>query len=287
MGSKFTTAKARFACGLLAAISSGSVLAQASTPAQALLTDTFVFNLGSFVVNNDLSARLDGQSTQNPEYDFDKTFGRDADATRVRLDGLWRITPAHHLRFMYFSNARKASKVIDRDFIWGDYTFQVGGQVDTEYDNQTGALIYEWAFMRDPNYELAATLGVHYSKTTLKLSGSAIVTTPGGGPTPVQAVSRSDSVPAPLPVLGLRFGWAVAPNWHIDAEGQFFKINYEGIDGSWADLRLGATWMFSRNFGLGLGYNRFTARTDVSKNNFNGTLKTGYSGLQAYLTGSF
>jgi hypothetical protein len=287
MGSKFTTAKAAsLACGLIAAASSGSALAQATTPAQALLTDSFVFSLGTFVVNNNLSARLNGQA-QNPEYDFDKTFGRDDDATRVRLDGLWRISPAHHLRFMYFDNARNTSKVIDNDFMWGDYTFQVGGRVDSEFEQQTSALIYEWAFMRAPDYELAASLGVHYSKTTIKLSGSATVTGPGGSQTPVQAVTRSDSVPAPLPVIGLRAGWAFAPNWHLDVEGQLFKVNIDGIDGNWSDVRIGGTWMFSRNFGVGLGYNRFTMRTDVSKNNFNGTLKAGYSGLQAYLTGSF
>jgi hypothetical protein len=286
MGSSVTIRKAgSLACGLLAAASSGAVFAQ--TPAQALLSDSFVVNVGTFVVNTDLTGRLDGRSSQNPEVDFDKTFGKDNDATRFRLDGLWRITPAHHLRFMYFDNTRKASKVIDQQIKWGDYTFQVGGQVDTEIKSDTSALIYEYAFMRSPNYELAGTLGIHYSKTSLKLSGSATITDANGNVSPVQAASRADSVAAPLPVIGLRYGWAFAPNWHLDAEGQLFKVNVEGVDGSWSDVRVSTTWMFSRNFGVGLGYNRWYTRADVSKDNFNGNLKVGYAGLQAYLTGSF
>ena len=35
--------------------------------------------------------------------------------------------------------------------------------------------------------------------------------------------------------------------------------------GYWTDLRVGATWMFSRNFGVGLGYNWFGTRVDVEK----------------------
>ena len=45
--------------------------------------------------------------------------------------------------------------------------------------------------------------------------------------------------------------------------------------------------MFTRNFGAGLGYNRWVTNVDVSRDNFNGSARFGYSGLQAYLTGTF
>ena len=99
--------------------------------------------------------------------------------------------------------------------------------------------------------------------------------------------TKSSSLPAPLPVIGLRGGWVVAPQWYLDAQATFFKVNVDGYDGHWADLRLGATWMFSRHMGVGLGYNRFTTRVDVNRSDFNGRLNFGYSGVQAYLTGSF
>ena len=41
------------------------------------------------------------------------------------------------------------------------------------------------------------------------------------------------------------------------------------------------------NFGLGLGVNGFTSNVKVSKDNFDGRLKTGYSGLQLFVTGAF
>lgn len=79
----------------------------------------------------------------------------------------------------------------------------------------------------------------------------------------------------------------VAQDWYLDAQGQIFKVKVDGYDGNWSDIRLAATWMFHRNFGLGLGVNRFSTKVDVDRPNFDGKLSIGYNGVQAFLTGSF
>jgi hypothetical protein len=269
-------------CSLLAASVAGPALAQTTAPAQALLDNKFVVSLGAFVVSTDVTARLNGASATNPDVDFDKTFGEPSDATRVRADALWRITPTHHMRFMYFNNEQTRSRVLDQDVQWGDYTFAQGSSVEAEAKSTIYELAYEYAFMRQPAYEVAATFGVHYSDVSLRLSGAATI-----NGTPVSFASKEASTPLPLPVIGLRAGWVVAPQWYIDAQAQFFKVKYGDYDGSLSDLRVGATWMFSRNVGLGLGYNRFYTKVDVSRDTFDGRLKFGYSGLQAFMTGTF
>ena len=274
-------------CGACAAGAVGSALAQATTPAQALLANNWVFNLGGFVVNSDLKANLNGQSSQNPEVDFDETFDRGSDATRVRADLLWRITPAHHLRLMYFDNSNERSKVLADPVKWGDYTFQAGSNVNFKHEMEVIELSYEYAFMRQPTYEISASLGVHYTETTIQLDGTAIITNPDGTTRTESRASKNTSVAAPLPVIGLRGAWAVAPQWVLDAQVQYFGLSFDEYDGSWSDVRLGATWMFSQNFGVGLGYNYFSSKLDVDKASFNGRLKLSYYGLQAYLTGSF
>ncbi len=271
-----------FVFGALGCGAAGSAFAQSASPAQALLDDRFVFNLGAFVMQTDVTARLNGQSTTNPDVDFDKTFGKPNDATRVRADALWRITPTHHARFMYFNNSQTRSRVLSEDVVWGDYTFAAGSGVEASTKFSIAEFAYEYAFMRQPSYEVAGTFGIHYTDISLKLSGNATV-----NGTPVSGATKEASAPAPLPVIGLRAGWVVAPQWYVEAQAQFFKVNVNGVDGSLSDLRLGATYMFNRNFGLGMGYNRFYTKVDVSKDTFDGRLKFGYSGLQAYLTSTF
>ena len=46
------------------------------------------------------------------------------------------------------------------------------------------------------------------------------------------------------------------------------KVN--GVDGRLSELGARATWMFSDNFGLGLGYSKYTSTYDVSRHSFDG-----------------
>jgi hypothetical protein len=271
---------------LLAAVTAAPALAQST--AQGLLDNRFVFNAGVFVHTTKTKASLNGQAAQNPEIDFDKTFGKADDSSRARLDALWRITPRHHVRIMYFDNSNTYSRVLAEDVPWGDYIFKAGTSAKYENQFKVWELAYEYAFVRAPSYEVAATLGAHVTDISLKLSGRADVLDPDGNVISTEFSTRSGDATAPLPVIGIRAGWVVAPQWYLDAQAQIFKVKINEFDGNWSDLRVGATWMFHRNFGIGLGYNRFSTRLDISKKpEFDGQLKLGYSGLQAYLTGTF
>jgi len=282
-----------FAASLIAVLvaTSGSTPARADSPAADLLNDRFVIAVGGFVVTSKIDGSLLGSANTNDQkINFDKQFGTDAEQTRWRGEVLWRITPTQGLRFSYFNNNVQSTRTIEQDLPWGDYTFKAGAPVTAEIKFRVYELEYEFAFLRRRNYEIVATAGIHLDDLTLKLSGNASlsVDTPSG---PVEQTAtfttKSNSVPAPLPVLGFRADWAVSPHVYLDASGQIFSISYQGIDGNWSELRAGATWMFSRHFGAGIGYDRFATHVDVSKVSFNGRLNFGYQGLLIYLTGGF
>ena len=274
------------ACGLFAGVV-GSVRAQSSAPAQALLDDQFIGTIGVFILNTKLKASVNGGTRQNPEIDFDDTFGRANDATRWRIDGLWRITPKHHLRFEYFDNSNTRTKTLGQDVEFGDYTFLKGASASFHYKQETTALSYEYAFMREPSYEIAASIGVHYTRTQLGLSGDANLVHPDGSVTLESGAVTGKSVSAPLPLIGLHGGWVVAPQWYVDAGVQIFKINYDAYSGQWTDWRTAATWMYNKNFGVGAGLNGFTTNVKVAKDSFDGRVKTGYVGAQLFVTGAF
>ncbi|NWG76204.1 MAG: hypothetical protein HXY24_16655 [Rubrivivax sp.] len=273
------------AAGLVAA---ACMPAMAQSPAQAWYDSRFVVNLGTFVVGTDLEARLDGEFTgDNEEVDFDETFGLGKNATRWRVDALWRIAPRHQLRLGYFDYSNSRTKVIDRDIEWGDYTFSAGGEVKASYESEIYVLSYEYSFVRQPTYEIAAGIGVHYSNLSFKLSGNATLTDENGNVVDQGVVNEAANAPVPLPVIGLRGTWVVSPNVVLEAAGSAFSANYDAYDGVWYQLRAGATWMFNRNFGLGVGYTYFRTEVDVDRDSFRGSLTTNYSGLQVFLTGAF
>jgi hypothetical protein len=286
MRESMTFTVGRLLCGgLILAGAASSVQGQSAE--HSLLDDKVVASVGGFIVTTDVRARLDGSSATNPEIDLNKTFGNDSDATRVRADVLWRITPNQHLRFMYFNDSSSRSRAIDQDIKWGDYTFQAGANVESQRRLQIAEVAYEYAFMRLPTFELAGSLGVHYMDLSLKLSGVATLTDANGNTVSTQFTTKENSVPIPLPVIGVRAGWAFAPKWYLEGQGQIFKANISGYDGRVTDVRAGVTYMFTPNFGAGLGYNTFVVNVDTSKNSFNGNVRLGYSGIQLYVTGAF
>jgi len=273
-------------CGLVAGFA-GTAGAQSTAPAQALLDSPFTGSIGAFILNTKLKANVNGSTRQDPEIDFNEAFGKANEASRWRIDGLWRITPKHHLRLMYFDNANSRTKTLGHDVEFGDYTFLKDSSATFDYKQQTTALSYEYAFLREPNYEIAASIGLHYTKTQLGLSGQANLYHPDGSITSESGAVTSKSVPAPLPLIGLNGGWVVAPQWYLSAGASVFKINYDGYDGQWTDWRAAATWMYNKNFGVGAGLNGFTANLKVAKDAFDGRLKTGYVGAQLFVTGAY
>lgn len=192
-----------------------------------------------------------------------------------------------HLRLTYFGNRVTRTRTLDRELAWGDYTFQANATLNAHTTLGIYELSYEYAFLRRPTFELGFGAGVHTMDISIKLSGQATVTDQNGNTSAASFSTSNSHLPAPLPVLGLHATWAVTPKILIEPAVQVLKVNFDGFSGHWTDLRLAANWMFSRHFGLGVGYDYFDVNVDVHKPRFNGNLSTGYSGYQAMLVDSW
>jgi hypothetical protein len=260
----------------------------AMTAPEQLLVNPYTIDLGTFVVSSKVNGNLRGTIQNESNVDFSQDFGTDASENRVRADFLWRIASRHQIRFAYFNDAVSRTRQISQDINWGDNTYLAGGLVTAETKFTVYEANYEYAFIKDRDYDVLVTAGVHVEDYTLKLAGNATVTPPGGGPpSTAQFESQSNSVTAPLPVVGLRGDWAATEHLYLDASGQVFKFSYQGIDGNWSDIWVGATWMFNEHFGIGVAYDRFAVHVDLSKGSFNGRLNLGYQGGLIFLRGAF
>jgi hypothetical protein len=258
------------------------------TSESPFLQDRFFLSLGSYYVATNLKVELNGTATNSQQSaSVSHDFNRNVNFNLFRADGLWRITPRHHLRLTYFGNRATRTRTLDRELAWGDYTFQANATLNAHTTLGIYELSYEYAFLRRPNFELGVGAGVHTMDISIKLSGQATLTDQNGNTSAASFSTANSHLPAPLPVLGLHATWAVTPKILIEPSVQVLKVNFDGFSGHWTDLRLAANWMFSRHFGLGAGYDYFHVNVDVNKPKFNGTLTTGYSGVQAMLVGSW
>ena len=191
-----------------------------------LLTDSFQVALGTFVITSEPTIQLKGDTSSGDKVDFDEALGG-GDSQRIRLDSSWRFGDSgrHKVKAIAFDMSRDNSRTFDRDIEWGGDVYPVGAKVDAEFSFTVIEVAYEYAFLRRDNYELDASIGLHY--TDLSSSLKAKVEASGG--TLTEDISNSASVAAPLPVIGLRGIWDLSHNFWLDATAQFFALSIDDI----------------------------------------------------------
>ena len=264
---------AAFATGPLTAIAADS---------PNLLEQRFFVALGTYVVDTSTDVRLDGELDEGTAFDWEQSFG-EGDVTRFRLDSQWRFADRHMLRATWFSSSREHSRVLDEDVEWGDETFPASARAQGEFNFDVYELAYEYAFLERDNYEIAASIGVHYTELELTLSAEA----EASGGTLAADISETGNVGAPLPVIGLRGLWALPRDFWIDLSAQYFALEIDEYDGSLVNLRAIVLWQPSQWLGIGLGYDRFAVDLDVTKDRFDGSLDWTYQGPMIFYSVGF
>ena len=264
---------AAFATGPLTAIAADS---------PNLLEQRFFVALGTYVVDTSTDVRLDGELDEGTAFDWEQSFG-EGDVTRFRLDSQWRFADRHMLRATWFSSSREHSSVLDEDVEWGDETFPASARAQGEFNFDVYELAYEYAFLERDNYEIAASIGVHYTELELTLSAEA----EASGGSLAADISETGNVGAPLPVIGLRGLWALPRDFWIDLSAQYFALEIDEYDGSLVNLRAIVLWQPSQWLGIGLGYDRFAVDLNVTKDRFDGSLDWTYQGPDDLLQRGF
>lgn len=251
----------------------------ASADPSSPLDRQFEASLGVFFLKTDTNIRVDGTGAlEGTPIDLERQFGLQ-DTDRFRIDGYWRFKPRHKVRFMYFSSSGSAERRIQDEIEFGGETFPVNALVRADMDIEIYELAYEYAFLRRENYEVAGTIGLH----NLGLKAGLSVEGESAG---VETSAEADGN-GPLPVIGLRGLWVLSDQFYLDAQAQFFALEFDNYDGNLQDYRIGLNWQPWQHFGMGVGYNYFRTSLDVTKTHFIGTLNFRYDGPQVFFTASF
>lgn len=247
------------------------------------LDDSFYVSLGTYIMSQDTTVRLDGKDGETgTSVDWDRTFA-DGTLTRFRLDAQWRFAERHKLRALWFNSERSDSRTIDEEVEWGGETFPVDARVKGDISYDIYQLAYEYAFLRRESYELSASVGAYYAEFEASLS--ATITNPDG--TTQRNARGSASADLPLPVIGLRGQWVFPHDLSLDVSGQWFSLSIDQYSGNLQDYRATLTWQPRRWLGIGVGYDWFQAHGDVDDRNFEGNLDWTFQGPMIYYSASF
>lgn len=264
-----------------------ALLLLAATPAAqaedtSLIQQRGYVSLGAFLNNSEMKIRADAQGDQGTVVDWSNTFG-DKVVTRFRLDGLWRITPRHHVRMMFTDYGRDDSETIDRDIEWRGETIPASATVRSRLGFTIVQAGYEYAFLIGENYELTAGAGLHY--TTMEASLKATIDLGGSGG--AVEIGGPASVKAPLPVIGMRGMRRIGGDFYLDGQLQYFALSFDGFDGNIINYRIAALWQPKKYIGIGVGFDSFNIDVDLEKDHLTGSMNWTYSGPQVFFNVAF
>ena len=229
--------------------------------------------MGGFFVDRDTGARLDGDVLgTGTELNLEGDLGLDTSSTVFRLDGAYRISDSHRVDFALFDLSRESkAQLIDSEIQFGDETYEVNTQVDSKLDLIIFKLAYTWSFLlRDESF-LGASLGLYTATTKAEIRTTSVV-----------GSVESDGLTAPLPVIGLRGAYQIAPRWVFRGSAEIFQLEIDNIDGRLVDVFAGVDLLVHNTISVGLGYNYAETNIDSTNQDFSGGLDWTYDGVMLY-----
>jgi Outer membrane protein beta-barrel domain len=229
------------------------------------------------------TAKIDATATARPgssirledELDLDERKGTPYLNLGLRVGDNWR------LEFEYYALKRDASKIISRQIDFGDASFPVGVQLDTEFNSTVYRLTTGWSFYKDQQAEAGLGFGLHVTDFELQLSGVGT----GAGGTAFRREAHDALVP--LPTIGLYGSYFLMPEVQLRARVDYLSLEYKDYDGRLTNWMAAVDWRFHKNVAVGVGYRYVDYKLESTKSDFLGEVKYTFKGPTIFINAGF
>ena len=206
--------------------------------------------------------------------DFSKDLdGEDSD-TIPRIDAYYRFNQRHRIDFTTFSIDRKGIRTlnIDPPIVIDGEDFS-GGTISSEIKYTLYKLGYVYSFYHSPKVELGISAGLNVTKYNLKFEADS------GG------VAEAADTTLPLPVFGLRMGYAITPKWYVHYVTESFFIDIDDtFKGALLNYELNTEYKLFKHFAIGAGFARLGMHGEIDDDNWRGAVTDTYSGYTLFGT---
>lgn len=248
--------------------------------------------VGGFSPSVDSEISINGDAVEPPPIDVEGELGVE-DGNTVLWGGVqWHISQRSSLEFEYFALSRDGSvNLVQEPIEVGDLIIE-SGSIDSKFDMKMSRLTYGFSMSRSERMDLQIKGGLHIGDFSAELQLLGTVCDVSLGEMPPCPANQtppleSEEVTAPLPHIGLSWGYAITPNVHTRLQAIGFAIEINNIDGSLIEVDADLTWQPWQNFGLGAGLRYFTINVDGTRGSLKGEFDYEYYGPVLYIQGTF
>lgn len=237
--------------------------------------ETLLLRLGAVAAQIESNVRLDGSTSGGTGIDLESDAGLGTDKTTFQLGATWRFAKNHRIDGLYDQVKRDASKTTQRAFTIDDITYPAGTVLSVEQKTSIGYLGYRYSFVKNPDMEIGAGLGLYGGNFKFKFDASQ----PG--------LSVDESTTLPLPVLVLSGDFYLTERATVTAALRGLKVKIGDVDGSVLGATLAGEYWLANNWGVGAALDYLKIEADVTKSDFRGNIEFKGTSGRLYLTARF
>lgn len=237
--------------------------------------ETLILRVGAVAAQIETNARLDGTTSGGTGIDLESDAGLGTDKTTYLLGGTWRFAKNHRFDGLYNEVKRDATKTTERTFVIDDVTYPAGTVLSVEQKTSIGYLGYRYSFLKSPDMEVAAGLGLYGGNFKFKFNASQ----PG--------LNVDESTTLPLPVLALSGDFHLTDRATLTAGVRGLKVKIGDVDGSVIGATLASEYWLANHWGVGAALDYLKIEADVTKSGFRGNLEFKGTSGRLYLTARF
>ena len=251
----------------------GSVSAAEDEAAVYAFPDKYMLRLGAYIVDGadtQFSVSKDGLGAV---IDYSRDLGGDSRDTIPRIDAYYRFNPRHRIDFTSFSVDRKGSRTLEIDVTIDGTDYFASETLNSDIKYTLYKLGYGYSFYHSEKVELTITAGLNFTTYDFKFSTDA------------GDKAESAGFTAPLPMFGLRMGYAITPKWSVNYVAESFFIDFEDtIKGALINYELNTEYKLFKNFAIGAGLARIGSNVEVNDDDYSGKISDSYRGYTVFGT---
>ncbi|MGB5603980.1 MAG: hypothetical protein WBO14_16245, partial [Gammaproteobacteria bacterium] len=205
--------------------------------------------------------------------DYKRDLGGEDSDTIPRIDAYYRFNKRHRIDFTAFRIDRKGERTLTIDLDIGDDNFVANETVFSDVKYTLYKLGYNYSFYHSPKVELSLSAGLNitdYELSFRNLAGDK---------------AEAAGVTVPLPVFGLRMGYAITPKWSVQYVSEAFFIEFDDtFKGALLNYELNTEYKLFKHFAIGAGIARLGIDAEINDDEWRGQVTDSYRGYTLFGT---
>ena len=235
----------------------------------------FALGIGLGVVRFDTNVKVTDKMSGGTRYlDFEGNLDLPEISHVTTLYGAYKFNEYHKVMFGYFAINRQSSLLsIDENY---DDLIIINADVSISDKTKFYNLSYGYTLFQDDRSDVTFVAGINGLDLKLLVEASGQITV--GDTSRSDAVVAEANIFAPLPLIGLNFGFSFTSEWSIATKIVFVGGSFGDVSAGVLQTSINAQYQFARNAGLLMGMTYFDADVTIDDESDVTDVSYGYDG---------